>query len=217
MERDLKTHGFNWVDRMWRCVRRPSRCFEILMLRFPADGPEIEAKISRKGSERRFSRKLRAKQIRRKFVVKRRRTGGEAGEDKLLCVICGAAGLRLIYLYCSTPPKMQSKLLPQCQNSLLWPVFSAESLFYMQIYKRIGASGLAECQFECSYVILEEMMPGWMRRSRRCGSQKTSVREVSLLASCCSTILRPTAGTNRRPNGWTSLECLFLACSSWIK
>lgn len=47
-----------------RCrMRRPSRCSEILMVRFPADGGEIEAKINRKGFKRHFSRKLDAKQI----------------------------------------------------------------------------------------------------------------------------------------------------------
>lgn len=66
------------------------------------------------------------------------RRGGEAEEDKLLRVIRGAAGLRFIYLYGGTPPRKQSKLLPRCQNGLLLDVSSAESLYYMQIYKMAG-------------------------------------------------------------------------------
>lgn len=122
------------------------------MVRFPADGGEIEAKINRKGSKRPFPRKLDAKQIVLQKVCRAEEswggTGGEAEEDKLLCVIYEAAGPCFIYLYCRTPPKKQSKLLPQCQNSLLLPVFCAESLSYMQIYKwldLIGAGGLPEC------------------------------------------------------------------------
>lgn len=133
-------------------MRRPSRWSEILMVRFPRRSVEIEAKINCKGCKRLYFREKKNQRetncFGEKFVAKRRREEGEAEEDKLLCVIYGAAGLRFIYLYCSMPPRKQSKLLPQCQNSLLLPVFCAESLYYMQIYKwldLIGAGGLPGC------------------------------------------------------------------------
>lgn len=57
--------------------------------------------MKREGFKRRFlPRKPHTKQIVSAESLSRRRHGGEADEDELLCVIYGAAGLRFIYLYC---------------------------------------------------------------------------------------------------------------------